>query len=429
MRKQTTEGRDHQELEKVGTMTVQLPLPLLSTLAEVEDGLFGLFVETGRQVLGVMMEQDRTALCGPKWVPNRERETGRAGSTASEVTLGGRRITIRRPRARSVEGEEMQLPSFVFAADRDPLDRRTMEAVAIGVSDRNYRRSLESLPPWETDRSTSRSAVSRRFVQLSKKMLGEWMSRPLADLDVQVVMIDGLWIKDHCLLIALGIAADGSKQVLGVREGSTEHSAVVQGLLNDLRERGLRSERALVFVIDGSKALHKAITGTFGPLAQIQRCQEHKRRNVLGHLPENMWPSVERAMREAYDTSNPKIARRKLEGLVRSLENDHPGAAASLREGLEETLTLQKLGVTGALYKTLRTTNPIENLNGSVTHFTRNVRRWRDGSMIVRWVTTALHYAEKKFRRVRGCDDMNQLVAALDKLTPKEELDNQKNVA
>ena len=134
-------------------------------------------------------------------------------------------------------------------------------------------------------------------------------------------------------------------------------------------------------------------------------------------------------MREAYDLSNPKLARRKLEALARSLDNDHPGAAASLREGLEETLTLQKLGITGALYKTLRTTNPIENLNGSVSHFSRNVRRWRDGSMIVRWVATALHYAEKKFRRVRGCDDMNQLVTALDKITRKEELDNQKDVA
>jgi len=429
MKRQSTETGKNQEVEGQEMVTVQLPLPMLSTLALIEDGLFGLCVETGRQVLEVMMEQDRTALCGPKWVPNPGRERGRAGSTASEVTLGGRRITVRRPRARSTEGQELTLPSFKFAASRDPLDRRTMEAIAIGVTDRNYQRSLDPLPPWEAERATSRSAVSRRFVQLSKKMLQEWLARPLSDFDVRVVMIDGLWIKDHCLLIALGIAADGTKRVLGVREGSTERAAVVQGLINDMRERGLPADRALVFVIDGSKALHKAITGSFGPLAFIQRCQEHKRRNVLGHLPENLWPSVERAMREAYDMTNPKLARRKLETLARSLENDHPGAAASLREGLEETLTLQKLGVTGTLYKTLRTTNPIENLNGSVGQFTRNVRRWRDGSMIVRWVATALHYAEKKFRKVRGCDDMGRLVTALEKLTPKEELDNQKRVA
>lgn len=429
MKKHPTEKRIHQGAERAETMTVQLPLPLLSTLAEVEDGLFGLFVETGRQVLEVMMEQDRTALCGPKWVPNPQRETGRAGSTGSEVTLGGRRIKIRRPRARTIEGQELQLPSFVFAADRDPLDRRTMEAVAIGVSNRNYRRSLEPLPPWEAERSTSRSSVSRRFVRLSKKMLQGWLSRPLVDFDVRVVMIDGLWIKDHCIVIALGVGADGSKQVLGIREGSTERSAVVLGLLKDLLGRGLRAEHAMLFVIDGSKALHRAITATFASLAVIQRCQQHKLANVLGHLPENLWPSIERAMRDAYDMTNPKLARRKLEALASSLENDHPGAASSLREGLEETLTLQKLGVTGALYKTLRTTNPIENLNGTVGHFTKNVRRWRDGAMIVRWVTTALHYAESKFRKVRGCSDIHQLVTALDSLTPKEELDSHKNVA
>lgn len=429
MKKQTTERKDDQGAEAPGTMTVQLPLPLLSTLAEIEQGLFGLCLEAGRQTLEVMMEQDRTALCGPKWVPDAGREVGRTGSTASEVTLGGRRIPIRRPRARTIDGQEVTLPSFAFANERDPLDQRTMEAIAIGVSTRNYQRSLERLPPWEEQRSTSRSSVSRRFVGLSKKTLADWMARPLDDFDARVVMIDGLWIKDHCILIALGIAADGFKRVLGLREGTTEHSAVVQALLKDLLGRGLHSDRATLFVIDGSKALHKAITATFGPLAIIHRCQYHKLTNVLGHLPDHMTPSVERAMRDAYDMTNPKLARRKLESLANSLDDNHPGAAASLREGLEETLTLMKLGVEGALYRTLRTTNPIENLNGSINRFTRNVRRWRDGAMIVRWVATAIHHSEKKFRKVRGYTDLPALVATLDQLTNKEGFDNDKIVA
>ena len=417
MRKGFTEGADRQPIGDEGKLVeVQIPLGLLSSLEDVRQGFFSLCVSAGRQVLTAMMEQEREALCGPKWMPNPDRRAGRAGTTRSEVTLGGRRIAMQRLRARSMDGRELRLPSFGFAASRDPLDRRTLEAIAVGVSTRKYHRSLDPLPSEESERSVGRSSVSRRFVALSSRLLGEWMSRPLDRLDIRVVMIDGIFLRDHCILIALGVACDGAKHVLGLHEGSSENATVTKAMLSELIDRGLDAEQPILFVIDGGKGIRKAITELFGAAAVVQRCQVHKRRNVLDHLPESMQPNVRRAMQQAYDTPDADLARRQLERLARSLERDHPGAAASVREGLEETLTLQRLGISDALYRTLRSTNPIENLNGSVAHFTRNVRRWTDASMMLRWVGTALHDAHKQFRRLKGFRGVKQLVAALDRL-------------
>jgi transposase-like protein len=270
---------------------------------------------------------------------------------------------------------------------------------------RRYRRSLEQLPAGEVDRSTSRSSVSRRFVALTQRQLAEMFSQPLEELDLLVVMIDGIAFRDHCVLLALGVATDGSKHVLGLWEGSTENSAVAKALLRDLVERGLPTDRALLFVIDGSKALRKAVRDVFGGLGCVHRCHWHKERNILEHLPQTLRPSVRRALRAAYPV---ELARRQLERPPR--EADHPGAAASL-EGMEET-TLQTLGIR-ALYRTLRSTNPIENLNGSVADYTKNVKRWRAGGMILRWVGAALGEARKGFRKIRGHRDLSQLVQAL----------------
>jgi transposase-like protein len=286
---------------------------------------------------------------------------------------------------------------------------------------RRYRRSLEQLPAGEVDRSTSRSSVSRRFVALTQRQLAEAFSRPLEELHLRVV-IDGIAFRDHCVLLALGVAVDGSKHVLGLWEGSTENSAVAKALLRDLVERGLPTERALLFVIDGSKALRKAIRDVFGGLACVHRCQIHKERNVLEHLPQALRPSVRRALRQAWASSKVELARRQLERLAASLEADHPGAAASLREGMEETLTLQALGIQGALYRTLRSTNPIENLNGSVPDYTKNVKRWRGGGMILRWVGAALDEARKGFRKIRGHRDLSQLVQALQRYELEQEV-------
>jgi transposase-like protein len=415
MAKHSTKSKFPQGLHVAHIAHVELPLPMLSALEDIDRAFFGVCIEAGKQVLGAMMEHDRTALCGLPWKPDEERPGRRAGSTESPVTLGGRRITIRRPRVRSIEGEELGLPSFEAAADRDPLDRHTLGAVAAGVSTRRYAQSLDRLPPTETERSTSKSAVSRRFVALTEQKLGEWLSQPLDELDLKVVMLDGIYFRDHCILVALGVDSDGKKHPLGIREGNNENATVAKALLADLVERGLSTDRALVFVIDGSKGLRKAIDQTFGALALIQRCPVHKRRNVLGHLPQTARPSVKRALDEAWNANDPKRAQQLLENLARSLEQSHPGAAASLREGLEDTLTLMRLGVKGTLLQSLRSTNAIESLNDKIASYTRRVKRWQGGKMMLRWVGAAILDAQKGFRGVRGLKDMTTLVSALER--------------
>jgi putative transposase len=404
--------------------TVQLPLPLWDVLTDVREGFFALCVATGQQVLTTLMEHDRRQVCGPKNVPNPERIAYRAGSVRGEVTLGGRRVPVRRLRARRVNGAELTLPSFAFAAARDPLNARTLEAIAIGVATRKYQRGLDPLPAGLRERSVSKSAVSRRFVALSTARLTAWLAQPLGGLDVRIVVIDGLHFREHVVLLALGVDSMGQKHVLALREGSTENTTVCRALLTDLRERGLDLDRPVLFVVDGAPALRKAIRAAC-PLAVLHRCQVHKRRNVLEHLPEAMRPSVRRALDEAYNLADAALAERRLERLAAGLAAAHPGAAHSLREGLADTLTLQRLSVSGALYRTLRSTNMIENLNGLVGHFTRNVRRWRDGGMLVRWVGAAVQDAQRSFRKLRGYRDLAALIRALDRTA----MDSRKEVA
>jgi putative transposase len=326
--------------------------------------------------------------------------------------LGGQRIAVRRPRA--LDAGELRLPSFEWAANADPLDAATMAAIAAGVSTRRYASTQEPVPAAHQPRAASKSAVSRRFVQLSQEQLAQWLARPIGELDLAVVMIDGIHFRDRVILLAIGIDAQGNKHVLGLREGSTEATRVVSSLLSDLIDRGLDAQRMRLWVIDGGKALRKAIVQTFGATALIQRCQEHKRRNVLEHLPEDMHASVKRTLKDAWTASDADLGRRQLQRLASSLQGKHPGAAASLREGLDETLTVQALGITGALYRTLRTTNPIENLNGSVARYCRNVKRWGDGQMVLRWVASALSDAADRMRKLRGCSQMRTLLKALD---------------
>jgi len=413
---------DHLQLfDSPRTTIVEVPLPLLGALGDIERSFFELCIGAGQQVLASMMEQDREDLCGPRWKRDPDREAGRAGTTKSEVTLGGRRIAIPRPRVRSQAGHEMELPSFAFAANRDPLDHHTLKAVACGVSTRKYARSLDALPEEIDERSVSKSAVSRRYVAMTTKQMTTWLTKPLGARHFPIVMIDGIHLGDHLVLIALGIDSEGKKQVLGLREGDTENGRVAKALLRDLVERGLDPERARLFIIDGAKALRSAIRKIFGGRGVVHRCQLHKQRNILGHLPEGMHESVKAILKQAWSLHDAKLAKARLERLASSLEADHPGAAASVREGLEETLTLQGLGIEGTLYRKLRSTNAIENLNSGIATYSKNVKRWRGGSMVVRWVGAGIVEAEKKFRRVQGWRDIEKLVRALALFEDKEE--------
>jgi putative transposase len=394
---------------------VQLSLPVAGVLQDVQSAFFGLCVDAGKAVLGAMMEAERAALCGPKGCPDAARSAYRGGHTRSQVVLGGRRIAIARPRARAVTAGELSLPTYTWAAGADPLDRATIAAMAAGVSTRRYKRTLDPLPADEMQSAVSKSAVSRRFVALSSAQLAAWLSRRIDAIDLPVVMIDGIYFRDRVVLVALGFDSQGKKHVLGIREGSTEKTAVVKALLSELIERGLNADRMRLWVIDGAKALRRAITEVFGASALVQRCQVHKRRNVLEHLPDEMHASVGRAMADAWGSKHAALAKRQLERLAHSLAKDHPGAATSLREGLDETLTVIDFGLDAALYRTFATTNPIENLNGSIAQFTANVKRWRDGQMVLRWIGAALTDASGRFRAVRGYRDMKRLLSALAK--------------
>ena len=406
-------SRTKPALRVVPATPVQLSLNVEGVLRDVRHAFYGLCVAAGKQVLAAMMEADRHELCGAHNVPDAKRRAVRGGTTRSAVVLGGQRIAIARPRARSLEHGELKLPAFAWAAQADPLDAATMASMAAGVSTRRYVRTLDPLPAPEEPRSVSKSAVSRRWVALSQAQLHEWLSCSLKELDLPVVMIDGIHFRERVILVALGIDAQGDKHVLGLREGSTESTRVVRSLLSDLIDRGLDADRARLWVIDGGKALRRAIVDCFGRCALVQRCQEHKRRNVVEHLPQELHAGVGRAMRAAWDSGNAVLAKKQLQRLASSLEARHPGATASLREGMDETLTAQTLGISGALYRTLRTTNPIENLNGSIAHFTRNVKRWKDGQMTLRWIAGALSDAKGRFRKLRGHRDMKLLLAEL----------------
>jgi len=403
-----------QELAAVRDAQVELALPVAGVLNDVRSAFFGLCVNAGKAVLTAMMEQERAAVCGAKGVPKPMRSAYRGGHTRSQVTLAGQRIAIARPRARHIQTGEISLSSFQWATHRDPLDTATIAAIAAGVSTRRYGTTLDPLPAGESAGAVSKSAVSRRFVALSSERLEQWLASRLDHVRLPVVMIDGIHFKDRVVLVALGFDTDARKHVLGIREGSTENTRVVRSLISDLIERGLDADTPRLWIIDGGKALRRAITQVFGAGALVHRCQEHKRRNVIDHLPEHLHASVGRALKDAWHSKDAALAKRQLERLANSLAKAHPGAAASLREGLAETLTLTTLGIGGALYRTFRTTNPIENLNGLIAHYTRNVKRWRGGEMVLRWIATALHEASGGFRAVRGFRDMKRLVAALD---------------
>ena len=287
--------------------------------------------------------------------------------------------------------------------------------MVLGVSTRRYARSLEPLPQEVEVRGISKSAVSERFVVGTQRRLAELMQRDLSGLKLVALLIDGVHFADHVVLAAVGIDVDGEKHPLGLREGATENAATCKALLEDLIERGLNPNRALLVVIDGAKALRRAVLDTFGERALIQRCQAHKKRNVTDALPERMRASVRTAMNQAYATGAPKRARRLLENLAHKLESAHPGAAASLREGVDETLTVMALHLPETLDRVLSSTNLIENLFSRVREVARRVKCWQGGTMILRWIAAGVLEAERHFRKVAGYRALPRLAAALHK--------------
>jgi transposase-like protein len=333
------------------------------------------------------------------------------------VTLGARRVPVSRPRVRAADGSgELGLATYRHFASRDPLSEAVLERMLAGVSCRRFRRVGEPVgEELEREaRSVSRSAVSRAFVARTRERLVELMSRRLDDVRLAALMIDGIVLKGRCCCVALGITTDGAKLPLGLWDGSTENAAVATALLADLVERGLDTAQGVLCVIDGSKALRRAVREVLGEVP-VQRCVRHKERNVLDHLPEPDRPAVRRRLRAAWADDSYLKARDNLKALAQELERAHPGAAASLREGLDETLTVNRLGVRGRLRRTLASTNPIESMIEICRRTSRNVKNWSSGEMCLRWTAAGMLEAERQFRKVIGYDQLAALAVAVER--------------
>jgi putative transposase len=400
----------------------ELPASVQEALGELagaaKEGLLALSVGVGLGVLHELMEAEVDEVVGPKGKHDPDRSAVRHGHDRGEVTLGGRRVPVDRPRARTADGEhEVELGTYAHFAARDRLADVMLERMLAGVSTRRYARTGEPVGS-EIDaacRSTSKSAVSREFVSRTREQLIDLMSRSLDDLRLAVVMLDGIELKGRCCVVALGLDTDGVKHPLGLWDGSTENATVATTLLSNLVERGLDVEQGVLVVIDGAKALRKAVRDVFGTDTPVQRCVRHKERNVLDHLPEHARDTVRRRLRAAWAMDDHDRALEQLRVLAGELERAHPGAAASLREGLDETLTVTRLGVRGRLKRTLASTNPCESMIETVRRISRNVKRWRNGDMCLRWTAAGMLEAEAQFRRIIGHGDLAKLAVGVER--------------
>ena len=399
-----------------------LPARVQEALGELvgaaKEGLLALSVGVGLGVLAELMDEEVDEVVGPKGRHDPDRAAVRHGREDGSVTLGGRRVPVQRPRARSADGAgEVALKTYEHFADRDALTGVVLERMLAGVSTRRYARTQEPVgAEVQADaRSTSKSAVSRTFVARTSERLGQLMSRRLDDVRLAVLMLDGIDLKGRCNVVALAITTEGVKIPLGLWEGSTENAAVATALLADLVDRGLDVAQGVLCVLDGAKALRKAVRDVLGADTPVQRCIRHKERNVLKHLPERDRPAVKRRLRSAWKLDDHTAALGRLQTLANELAHSHPGAAASPREGLEETLTVTRLQIRGALKRTLESTNPCESMIECVRRTSRNVKRRQSGDMALRWTAAGMLEAEQQFRKIIGYRDLAKLAVAIER--------------
>jgi transposase-like protein len=395
----------------------QVSVAMGEIAADMREGLLALAVGAGLQVMAQLMEADVTAVCGPRGKHNPDRAATRHGTECGSVTLGGRRVPVARPRVRAADGSgEVAVPAYELFNGTELLGKMAMERMLGGLSARRYPVGLEPVGQAveEVSRSTSKSAVSRKFVAMTETALADLLATDLSDLDLVALMIDGVYFADHLCVVALGIDIDGTKHPLGLVEGSTENTTVVKSLLTGLRDRGLDTTKPILAVLDGAKALAAGVREVFDHPV-IARCQLHKLRNVRDHLPENMRGPVEKRIRKAYHADSALEAEAQLTALAKELDKTHPGAAGSLREGMAETLTVLRLEVPPTLARTLRSTNAVESMISISRDHSRNVKRWRDGQMALRWCAAGMVEASKQFRRVNGHLHLSALRTALER--------------
>jgi putative transposase len=384
---------------------------------EVRASFERLCLTAGLATLTGMMDEDAARLCGPRHGRGGGRSGHRWGKTKGKIGFHGGKIDIERPRVRGRDGAEMPLASWVAAVDEDLLGQWALNLMLMNVSTRKFGRAVR-LPggdiPAERGAGVTKSAVSRRFVALSAEKMKAWMAADLSGLDLLVIQVDGIHIdQDLILLAAVGVDGNGDKHPLGVMEGASESAAVCQALIDNLVSRGLDPAVCRLFIIDGSRALLKAIRNSFGRNTPVQRCQVHKARNITERLPKSLHASVRRTLRQAWELDDADKAEKLIRNLARRLEREAPGVSASILEGLDEILTVTRLRLPIQLRRSLACTNIIENMNGSIRRICRNVKRWRDAAMALRWTGAAMIEAAKGFRRLKAHKQLPSLRAAL----------------
>jgi transposase-like protein len=426
------------------TTATALPPPVLEPVLGSVDKAFEdvaasfdrFCLTAGIKALGEMMEKDAQEACGPRHSRGKERNGYRWGRTRGKIAFHAGKIEIERPRVRDFAGRELGLPSWEHATAEDWLGKWAMNLMLLNVSTRKFRRAVrlpEGDVPAPAGSGVSKSAASRHFVALSSARLREWSGADLSRLDILVVQIDGIHIsQDMVLVAAIGIDGEGIKHPLALMEGATENAAVVQALIDSLLARGLDPVVPRLFIIDGSKALLRAIRRSFGRETAIQRCQIHKARNIMERLPKGLHASVRRALRQAWELDDADKAERLIRNLAQRLERDAPGVSGSLLEGLDEILTVTRLGLPDQLRRSLACTNIIENMMGTIRRVSRNVKRWRSASMALRWTAAAMLEAKKGFRRLKAYKQLPTLRAALivrSKQTNTQNVDKQLKVA
>ena len=412
-RYQIDKQRAVQQFRRLATETnpnIQMILPLAGIAGMLQEGVGHLMREAGLLLMMGVMEEEVRHVVGERSVPNAGRQANRWGKEQGYCVVDGQKVPIERTRVRDKANREVKLGSYELFQRSGPLQAAVWDKITRGLSTRNYGPVVKD---FANAYGVEKSAVSENFIETSREKLKELMERPLGKLNLCAVLIDGTPFKDRQMIVALGIGCDGAKTVLGLREGATENTTVVSALLSDLVERGLDFSAPRLYILDGGKALHAAVKRHAGEAAFIQRCQVHKKRNVIDHLPQDHKNEVKRKLQNAYAMVEYADAKRALERLHRELMDINPSAARSLEEGMEETLTVHRLRVPEQLRRTLSSTNVIESAFSIVETVCRNVKRWRNGDHIERWIASGLLVAERQFRKVIGHREIPMFISSM----------------
>jgi transposase-like protein len=407
---------DHRRI--LGALEDRVKGIVIDILSGVQTKLAQELKGVALEVMRAVMEFEIASIAGPKGKHQEARQYSRWGQNPGSVVIDGKKVGCEVPRVVEQGSQtSYRLKSYHVFRQTGELVKRAYRDLIRGISTRRY---AEGVDQFLSGHGISASSISRHMVHATAQKVKELFNRSLAELELVVLMMDGVDVGGHTVVIALGIDTKGVKHILGLRQGATENTAVVKGLLEELVDRGLPVERPMLVVIDGSKALRKAVEDVFGQDTPIQRCTVHKKRNVLEHLPKSERSWVSRRMSRAYDLTDEGQARKELLVLVKDLQAINPSAAKSLEEGLDETLTVQRLGLPEVLRRSLRSTNIAESANNGVRDRSRNVKRWRGGDQVERWTAAGLLETEKSFRRIKGFRHLSVLVTALNNYRKQE---------